>query len=78
MITAAIYARKSTDQNGVAADAKSVTRQIEHAKAYAAAHGWTVSDAHVFVDDGFSGALRLCGSSGCALRATDSNESRGY
>ena len=56
MITAAIYARKSTDQTGVADDAKSVTRQIEHAKAYATRHGWTVRDEHVFVDDGISGA----------------------
>lgn len=40
---AAIYARKSTEQNGVAEDAKSVTRQIEHAKAYAAKKGWTVA-----------------------------------
>jgi hypothetical protein len=32
---AAIYARKSTDQNGVGDEDKSVTRQIEHAKAYA-------------------------------------------
>ena len=32
---AAIYARKSTDQTGMADEAKSVTRQIEHAKAYA-------------------------------------------
>ena len=32
---AAIYARKSTDQNGVGEEEKSVARQIEHAKAYA-------------------------------------------
>jgi hypothetical protein len=32
---AAIYARKSTEQNGVGDKTKSVTRQIEHAKAYA-------------------------------------------
>jgi hypothetical protein len=31
----AIYARKSTEQNGVADDEKSVARQIEHAKQYA-------------------------------------------
>jgi hypothetical protein len=31
---AAIYARKSTDQDGVAEDAKSVTRQIENATAF--------------------------------------------
>ncbi len=53
---AAIYARKSTDQNGVADDAKSVTRQIEHARAYAIRKGWSVDDSCVFVDDGVSGA----------------------
>ena len=36
---AAIYARKSTEQNGVGDEEKSVTRQIEHAKAYADAEG---------------------------------------
>src|SRR3989442_8976708 len=53
---AAIYARKSTEQNGVAGEQKSVTRQIEHARAYAAGHGWSVVDEHVYVDDGISGA----------------------
>jgi site-specific DNA recombinase len=53
---AAIYARKSTEQNGVGDDEKSVTRQIEHAKAYAVRKGWTVDDAHVYSDDGISGA----------------------
>jgi DNA invertase Pin-like site-specific DNA recombinase len=53
---AAIYARKSTEQNGVGDDEKSVARQIEHAKAYAARKGWTVDDAHVYSDDGISGA----------------------
>ena len=46
---AAIYARKCTEQNGVGDEEKSVTRQIEHAKAYAARKGWTVDDAHVYV-----------------------------
>src|SRR5215470_18728599 len=55
MITA-IYARKSTEQNGVGDDEKSVTRQIEHAKLYAARKGWFVEDNHVYVDDGISGA----------------------
>jgi site-specific DNA recombinase len=55
-MTAAIYARKSTEQNGVADDQKSVTRQIDHARAYARRKGWTVDDAHVYVDDGISGA----------------------
>jgi len=53
---AAIYARKSTAQDGVAQDAKSVTRQIENARAFAATRGWTVADAHVYIDDGISGA----------------------
>ncbi len=53
---AAIYARKSTEQTGVCDDNKSVTRQIVNARAYALKKGWTVSDAHVFVDDGISGA----------------------
>jgi len=53
---AAIYARKSTDQSGVADDQKSVARQIAHAKAYAQGKGWCVDDGCVFVDDGISGA----------------------
>jgi site-specific DNA recombinase len=56
MAIAAIYARKSTEQNGIGDEEKSVTRQIEHAKAYAVAKGWTVADEHVYVDDGISGA----------------------
>jgi DNA invertase Pin-like site-specific DNA recombinase len=52
----AIYARKSADQSGVSEVAKSVTRQIEHAKVYATKKGWTLDDALVFVDDGISGA----------------------
>src|SRR5215468_6536725 len=53
---AAIYARKSTEQLCVADEARSVTRQIEHAKAYAEQKGWTVAEEHVYVDDGISGA----------------------
>jgi DNA invertase Pin-like site-specific DNA recombinase len=53
---AAIYARNSTDQSAVADEQKSVARQIEHARIYAARKGWTVSDDHVYVDDGISGA----------------------
>ena len=51
----AVYARKSTEQS-VADEAKSVTRQIEHARAYAVRKGWTVDDSHTYVDDGISGA----------------------
>ena len=53
---AAIYARKSTDQTGVNEEEKSVTRQIAHARAYALKKGWTVSEDHLYVDDGISGA----------------------
>src|SRR5687768_6099755 len=56
LMIAAIYARKSTDQSTVADEAKSVTRQVDHARAYAAKHGWTVDDRCIFVDDGISGA----------------------
>lgn len=55
MITA-IYARKSTEQHGVSEEAKSVTRQIERARAYSAQQGWHVADEHIYVDDGISGA----------------------
>ena len=53
---AAIYARKSTDDSDRIEDNKSVTRQIERAKAYAAAKGWTIDDDHIYIDDGISGA----------------------
>lgn len=56
MTTAAIYARKSTDDSDRDAADKSVTRQVEHAKAYAASKGWAARDEHVYVDDGVSGA----------------------
>ena len=52
---AAIYARKSTDQNLPDIE-KSVTRQVERATAYAKRKGWTVDPAHVYQDDGISGA----------------------
>jgi site-specific DNA recombinase len=55
-MNAAIYARKSTEQRGVSDDAKSVARQIEHARAFALTRGWNISDGHVYADDGISGA----------------------
>jgi site-specific DNA recombinase len=55
-VLSAVYARKSNEQVGVADEAKSVARQVEHARTYAARKGWTVSDEFVFVDDGISGA----------------------
>ena len=51
---AAIYARKSTEQTGVADEQKSVARQIENARAFVAARGWTVGP--IFADDAVSGA----------------------
>ena len=53
---AAIYARKSTEQTGAADHEKSVTRQVDHATAYAAGKGWTVNTDHIYTDDGISGA----------------------
>lgn len=52
---AAIYARRSTEQMK-SVEEKSVTRQVENARAFAQARGWTVDDAYIFVDDGISGA----------------------
>ena len=52
----AIYARKSTDQAGIADEQKSIARQIDHARAYAIRKGWTVAEKYIFVDDGISGA----------------------
>ena len=52
---AAVYARKSTEQN-TSDEEKSVTRQIEHARAYAERKGWTLAEEHIYSDDGISGA----------------------
>ena len=42
---AAIYARKSTEQLGLADDQKSIARQVEHARQYVERKGWTVDEA---------------------------------
>src|SRR5262245_51983931 len=55
MLPAAIYARKSTEQN-VADEEKSVARQIELARACAVQRGFEVSAEHIYVDDAISGA----------------------
>src|SRR5580765_6829557 len=52
---AAIYARKSTEQN-ISDEEKSIARQVAHSRAYAGRKGWTVAEEHVYVDDGISGA----------------------
>ena|SRR5215470_1478681 len=53
---AAIYARKSTDQSSIPDEQKSIVRQIEHARVYAAMKGWRVDESFIFVYDGISGA----------------------
>jgi DNA invertase Pin-like site-specific DNA recombinase len=56
-MNAAIYTRKSTEQHGVATDATSVGRQEAGARQFIAAKGWALDDAHIYKDDGKSGAL---------------------
>jgi site-specific DNA recombinase len=57
-MNAAIYARKSPDSHGIAAEeARSIKRQTEHARAYAKRKGWTVAEEHAYVDDQVSGAV---------------------
>src|SRR5690242_12863652 len=52
LMRAAIYARRSTDHQEA-----SIEVQIEEAKRYAAANGWTINDReHVFVDSAISRA----------------------
>ncbi|HXB54716.1 MAG TPA: recombinase family protein [Vicinamibacteria bacterium] len=59
MSAAAIYARKSNAQDGVAEEARSVERQVHGARAFIAKQGWTLHEGHVYQDDGVSGALWL-------------------
>lgn len=49
----AIYARVSTLHQ---AQAQTIEQQLTRLHAYAAEHGWAVSDDHIFRDDGRSGA----------------------
>ena len=51
-----IYARKSGDDSDKNEEARSTTRQIERATAYAQSTGWTVDLRYVYVDDAVSGA----------------------
>jgi hypothetical protein len=44
MVIAAVYARTSTEQNGVGDETKSVSCQVEHARRYAAQRGWVVPE----------------------------------
>ena len=54
---AAIYARKSTAQDDVAEEGKSVVRQVEGARAFISSKKWTLDERHIYTDDGVSGAL---------------------
>jgi site-specific DNA recombinase len=54
---AAIYVRKSTAQDNVPEDARSVVHQDQRCRAFIAQQGWTFLDAHVYVDDAVSGAV---------------------
>jgi site-specific DNA recombinase len=55
-VIACVYARKSSDDSDRSAEARSTTRQIERATAYAKAKGWTVDPRYIFVDENTSGA----------------------
>ena len=54
MLTAAIYARKSTDDSDRNEDARSTAHQVDRAREFAPRKGWTVGE--VYVDDAVSGA----------------------
>ncbi|HKW92915.1 MAG TPA: recombinase family protein [Methylomirabilota bacterium] len=54
---AGIYVRKSTAQNDVPEDAKSVAHQNTRCRAFIAQQGWMLLDAHVYVDEAVSGAV---------------------
>ena len=54
---AAIYARKSDKQDDVPDDAKSIGRQETGARAFIATKDWALDEAHIYKDDGVSGAL---------------------
>jgi site-specific DNA recombinase len=55
MTAAAVYARKSTKQDGPD-DEMSVPQQIASARHFAASRGWTIAESHVYSDSGVSGA----------------------
>jgi site-specific DNA recombinase len=53
---AAVYCRKSTEDERSADDGRSIDRQREHATAYAEAQGWIVGLDLIFLDENASGA----------------------
>src|SRR4051812_32046331 len=57
ILRAAIYARKSQDDNDKAAEDKSVVRQIAHSRDFIKSKGWQFAGTeHVYTDDAVSGA----------------------
>src|SRR5687768_6443990 len=56
MIRAAIYARRSKEQDDAEDETKSVNRQVENGRVFANAKGWSVLEEHIYIDDGISGA----------------------
>jgi DNA invertase Pin-like site-specific DNA recombinase len=55
-LVAAVYARKSNEQDGRDDDSKSVTQQVERAREYAVKRGWKFSEDNIYIDDAVSGA----------------------
>ncbi len=55
-LRAAHLSRKSNEQKGVEDPEKAVAKQIERGRAYAEKRGWTISEPHLYSDDGISGA----------------------
>ena len=49
---AAVYCRK----DGIADEERGVQRRLDHATAYAQRKGWHVDPAHLYSNDGVSGA----------------------
>ena len=49
----ALYVRVSTPRQ---AQNHALDQQIAQLQAYAATHQWTIADADIFCDDGYSGA----------------------
>jgi site-specific DNA recombinase len=57
MLTAACYARKSTQEKDKEVQAKSVHVQADEARRFAERKGWRFLDAHVYTDDAVSGVI---------------------
>lgn len=55
---AAIYARRSKEQDDAEDETKSVNRQVQNAREFATAKGWIVLEEHIYIDDGISGSSR--------------------